>query len=309
MKKITLYGIGLILIIVLGAALFIAVRIAAAAVQAERKWQSTQVDMIQDFGSTSQLEILPLYEEAGDPNRYQIGHGLSYLIKTESATILLDVGNNPTEADATPLSVNMKALDVSWDQIDALFFSHFHPDHVGGVETWKAHEASLGKAALDFQVRPVYIPSSFNVPGTEPTLLMEPTVISSGVASTGAIEYGETFPIALYTGSGAEQSLAVNVEGKGIVLIMGCGHPKVERIVTRAEELFEPPVVGIVGGFHYEHQSAEDVQTHIEFLQARKPLIVAPSPHDSSAEALQTFQSAFAGAYREIQVRTPVLFP
>ena len=48
------------------------------------------------------------------------------------------------------------------------------------------------------------------------------------------------------------------MEGKGIVLIMGCGHPTVERIVARAEALFEQPVAGVAGGFHYEGKSARD---------------------------------------------------
>lgn len=42
---------------------------------------------------------------------------------------------------------------------------------------------------------------------------------------------------------------------------MGCGHATVERIVARAEALFEQPVVGIVGGFHYDGQNKKEVQS------------------------------------------------
>jgi glyoxylase-like metal-dependent hydrolase (beta-lactamase superfamily II) len=138
MKKIILFAISIILVTAFAPGLFIIVRQARAAAQAEGKWQSTSVEVLKDFGSTRRLEILPLYEEVGDQRIYQIGHGLSYLIKTDSATILMDVGNNLTEADISPLSLNMKALNVSWDQIDAVILSHFHPDHVGGVTAWKA---------------------------------------------------------------------------------------------------------------------------------------------------------------------------
>lgn len=307
MKKIIFFAIGFAIVAFLAVVLFITARQAWAAGQAERAWQSNQVEALKDFGSTSRLEILPLYEEAGDANLYQTGHGLAYLIRTDSATLLMDVGNNPGETGTLPLLQNMQALGVSWDQIDAIIFSHFHPDHVGGVKAWKAGQASLGMDTVDLQNTPVYAPSSFDFQGASPILLPDPTVLGPGIATTGTIEFGETYPVSLYKANGAEQTLAVNVEGKGIVLIMGCGHPGVERIVARAEALFEQPVVGIIGGFHYEGKRAKDVQPQIEFLQARDLLLVAISPHDSSQEALQAIKGAFPEEYRDVQVGLPII--
>jgi len=34
-------------------------------------------------------------------------------------------------------------------------------------------------------------------------------------------------------------------------MITGCGHPTMERLVSRAETLFGKQVVGVVGGLHY----------------------------------------------------------
>ena len=48
-----------------------------------------------------------------------------------------------------------------------------------------------------------------------------------------------------------EQALAVNVEGKGIVLIIGCGHQTLERAVARTETLFDAPLYGVIGGLHF----------------------------------------------------------
>lgn len=309
MKKIILVAMGMILVTALAAGLFLILRQSSAAAQAERKWQSHHVEVLKDFGSTSRLEILPLYEEAGDQSIYQIGHGLSYLIRTDSATILMDVGNNPTETDVTPLSLNMQVLGVFWDQIDAVIFSHFHPDHVGGLAAWKAGRVSLGIEDVDFDGKPVYAPSNFDFPAASPILLLDPHVLSLGVATSGTIEYGETYPMSLYKASGAEQVLAVNVEGRGIVLIVGCGHPTVERIVARAEALFDQPVVGIVGGLHYEGFGFDDVQPHIEFLSSHNLKLVALSPHDSSPEVLDAFQSAFADRYQTLRVGETIQFP
>lgn len=80
-------------------------------------------------------------------------------------------------------------------------------------------------------------------------------------------------------------------------------------MVARAEALFGQPVIGVVGGLHYEGKSLEDVQPHLQFLTARQLQLVALSPHDSSLEALQAFQAAFPNVYQPIQVGQTIQFP
>jgi 7,8-dihydropterin-6-yl-methyl-4-(beta-D-ribofuranosyl)aminobenzene 5'-phosphate synthase len=102
--------------------------------------------------------------------------------------------------------------------------------------------------------------------------------------------------------------LAVNVAGRGLALITGCGHPSLERIVARAEALFDRPVVGVIGGLHYEGMAAAELAPHIDFLAAREPAIVALSPHDSDALAIDAFRRAFPAAYRSLEVGQPIHF-
>lgn len=115
--------------------------------------------------------------------------------------------------------------------------------------------------------------------------------------------------MSLFEPKGSEQALVVHVEGKGLVLIVGCGHPTLEKLVERAESLYDLPVIGVVGGLHYEGATAEDVQPHIRFLDARRPKLVALPPHDSSSQALEAFQAAFPEAYQVIQVGGQIQFP
>jgi metal-dependent hydrolase (beta-lactamase superfamily II) len=65
----------------------------------------------------------------------------------------------------------------------------------------------------------------------------------------------------------------------------------------------------VVGGLHYEKLTAKQVQPHIQFLEPRQPKLIALSPHDSSPEALDAFQSAFSGAYQTIKVGQAIQFP
>ena len=124
-----------------------------------------------------------------------------------------------------------------------------------------------------------------------------------------------------------EQALAVNVDGKGIVLIVGCGHQTFPKILKRTEALFEEPICGIIGGFHYAvrggpikimgmcpHEyggtwklpwqpvTKEEMQENVKLLKQRNPKIVVLSPHDSSETSLETFRTVFPKEYREIKI-------
>lgn len=55
-------------------------------------------------------------EEARASDEFFIGHGASYLIRTDAATILLDVGNNPEQQDVAPFAQNMEKLGIDWNE-------------------------------------------------------------------------------------------------------------------------------------------------------------------------------------------------
>jgi len=55
----------------------------------------------------------------------------------------------------------------------------------------------------------------------------------------------------MYIGRIDEQALAINVEGKGIVLVVGCGHQTLDKLLTRTAQLFGEPIYGVIGGLHY----------------------------------------------------------
>ena len=259
--------------------------------------------------STSQLEIIPLYEEAGSTDDFYIGHGVSYLIRTDAATVLMDVGDNPDGLSLPPFEQNMRKLGISWDEIDRIVISHPHPDHVGGVEAWKAHTVSMGDFELpaDLGERLLFVPAPVKVKGAIHATI--PTLLAPDIATTGVLTYPEVYPLSLFEPVGTEQALVVLVDNEGLVLISGCGHPTLERLVERAESLYGGPVVGVIGGLHYEDTSAEDLQPHIHFLQTRQPKLIALSPHDSNSLVLETFKNAFPDAYQPLAVGEIIQFP
>ena len=155
----------------------------------------------------------------------------------------MDVGFNRAKQHPSPLLHNMQTLGVSPDDLDYIFFSHLHLDHMGGMREQKTGQFSLSQGPVKLPEITVYAPdtlspSSWN-PGPRVKVIKEPEVLSPGIASIGVIPRN-----IFLMGYTQENSLAINVAGKGIVLVIGCGHQKIERIIERTRQLFdEPPIL------------------------------------------------------------------
>ena len=288
--------------------------------EAEEDWQRKQSELtkITDFGSTKSLEILPLID-------WKVAHdglvgepGVAYLLRTDHATILFDVGLNAKAEDPSPLVRNIRELGVEVGQIDSIVITHPHGDHTGGPKRSAEESFSLAGLQIDLEKIKVYTPEPMRYPGIDPTFADDPTVIAPGVATTGVITN-----YFFFMGETPEQALAVNVEGKGIVLIVGCGHQSLRKIVDRTEALFDEPIVGVLGGLHYpitegrnigihryvgtgklpgEFLTVEDVQANVDYLKAREIAVVGLSPHDSCDTSIEIFRKSFPEAYRDIVV-------
>jgi len=281
-------------------------RLQWARYQISQEKQSVSSSTPVDIGETSRLEILPLYENAAQEG-LQSGHGVSYLIRTDDANILFDLGYNITAASPSPLEENMDRLGISMDEIDIIVISHRHPDHVGGQNWWTKRTFSLdGVNQPSLGDLPIYIPEEMTYPGSQPTLVNMPMRLANGIATTGIITYAQPFPIWLAIPSGEEQALAVNVTGKGIILITGCGHMGLESLLAREEAVFDIPVVGVVGGLHYGNADPSSLQPQVQLLNGLDPILVALSPHDSSQAVLDDFAQAFPQVYTAIVVGQPI---
>ncbi len=286
----------------------------------------TKLTRLSPIGSVRQLSILPLIDFYANAPELTTEPGVSYLVMADDTTILMDVGWNTKRKHPSPLLENMKHLGVSVSELNMIFISHPHVDHLGGMKEQKTRTFSLSQGPVSIPAIPVYAPveisgSRWN-PGFSAKVITAPTVLKEGIASIGPI------PRALFLmGYTLEQSLAINVEGKGIVLIIGCGHQTIERIIERAQAIFDEPIYGIIGGLHYPVNGGRimvgplniqkivgsdnppwrsineaDVGHAIEAIKRASPTIVGLSAHDSSDWAIDQFRKKLAGKYVEVRV-------
>ena len=278
------------------------------------------VAKLTDLGSTRTLEILPLVDWNVASSSLRGEAGVSYLIRTDRSTILFDVGGNLEGSDPSPLVANMRQLGIKLADIDTIVISHNHSDHVGGLQYAMQRTFSLDSKQGDLQGKRVYVTIPMTYPGIEPVVVRAPAVIAPGVATTGPI------PTKIYMGPVNEQALAIQVEGKGVVLIVGCGHQGLSRLLDRTAELFDAPLYGVIGGMHYPvprgrfigkdgrdtqrwasygpetGPTPEDVQRDIDLLAGRGPQWVSISAHDSSDEMIDLFRTKFGARFHNLRV-------
>lgn len=307
--------------------LFLINRFNAGQKTIKNEWDNGKVESFKDFDSTKELEIIPLIDWLTKSDEFVGEPGVSYLIKTDEGSILFDVGFNRAGKTPSPLLHNMEKLGINLSDFDTVFISHNHLDHVGGMKNQKKNTFSLGDEAIDLSDKKIFTPIPMKYQDKNTQYIPEPFVLKNGVASIGTISNFDFF-----MGRIDEQAIAVNVEGKGIVIIVGCGHQGLKKIIERTETLFDEPIYGIIGGLHYpvtdsrtkvagikmqkflgtcrlpwKPYTQEVVKEQIAFLEKRKPAVVAVSAHDSCDTILDDFRAAFPTEYKDIIVGETII--
>ncbi len=147
--------------------------------------------------------------------------GFSALVEAKGKKILFDTGGS-----GSILLSNMEKLEIVPGEIDDVFISHPHFDHVGGLSAFLDQNNEVK----------VWVPRCFRgvKNAKEIIQIMNSRTLYKGIHSTGELE-------------GIEQSLCVETS-KGIVIIAGCSHPKMEHIIDAASEFGN--VYAIIGGLH-----------------------------------------------------------
>lgn len=210
-------------------------------------------------------QITVLYDAFGTDAAMKKDWGFSALVEISGKRILFDTGNDPDI-----FAANVKAKGVDLTNIDFLVLSHRHSDHMAGLN----YVLSVNPAVKIYAPKEGFgiygssLPSSFyrkdeSLPpemryyGGKP-----PEVMKFGTAWQGAnielidktteIAPGITLIALVSDAPGTrelkELSLAVNTSD-GVVLVVGCAHPGIEKIVEAATAI-NPKIRLIAGGFH-----------------------------------------------------------
>ena len=207
-----------------------------------------------------------------DP-RLRTSWGFAAWLEYGDQTILFDTGG-----DGKLLLHNMAMLELDPQTIDIVILSHSHGDHTGGLGAVLAANPQLT----------VFVPKAF------------PTRFKNQVRATGAstVEVGDSvkiLPGLWSTGqmgtSLFEQALVARTE-QGLVIVTGCAHPGVDRMVAQAMRGGQDEILLVVGGFHLGGASRRQMGKIISEFQRLGVRQVAPC-HCTGDRARQTLRQAF----------------
>ncbi len=321
MKKLLLVLVSL-LVIVSGLVYWKNYNLQKAIKKADAAFANYVPPKISDWGSTERVSIIPLIDWHSETPDLKTEAGVSYLIQTDNHTILFDLGYNAEQQDPSPLQQNMAKLGITLDSIDMIVISHNHFDHVGGHQWMNANTFSLGNVQTDLGTKKIFTPIDMTYPGQKPITTQTPQILETGIATIG------TIPAELIIGKIDEQSLAINIKGKGILLIVGCSHQTIPKIIKRTQDVFSEPIYAIIGGLHFpipegrlmmagglidaqrvgsgngpfDQLTQKDVDANIKLLKDLNIQVIGVGGHDSSDEIIEQFAKEFGTAYRHVKV-------
>lgn len=284
--------------------------------QSDSTWKSDQkrLKKIEDFGYTNKFELIPLVEHLSGNAAFKKGEGVSYLIRTDNSTILFDTGIDDDSLRCV-LRYNLEILGIDISEIDMLFISHNHEDH---QNEWKWINDKTFVNTENKNILPdikVYVPDDKIDLKIAKVFSSDPVKISEGVYTTGIIK------APMFFFSTQEQGLMFNVKDKGIIIVTGCGHQTVEKILQRHEKLSNIPLYGILGGLHFpidgdsekymsyfitnklpwEAFTLSDVDKRIELLKKQNIKLISVSTHDSSGKTIESFKKDFSKEYQDLR--------
>ena len=260
--------------------------------------------------STAQITVL--YDAFGKTPGLQRDWGYSALIEYGGKRILFDTGNNPEI-----LEQNAKAKGVDLSKLDFVVLSHRHGDHMGGLP----YLLRVNPAVKIYAPKESFGVYGSDLPGTfyrkDPSLPREqryydgnpPEVLRSGSAWPAANfqlvdKNTEIAPdihlITLVSDKPGtlelrELSLAINTP-EGIVIVVGCSHPGVEKIVAAAVAI-NPRIHLIAGGFHLVLTSDADIDKIVTTLHDTFGVEYIAPGHCTGEPAFTALRKAFGDRY------------
>ncbi len=162
--------------------------------------------------------------------------GWSAYIEAHGYKVLFDGG-----ASTSTLKFNAERLGLNLSHLDFAVLSHHHGDHYGGFRY-------VGEVAEGLRV---YSPPGeleyLRKWGLNPVPVTDPLKVGKGLWLTGPLSGGWIL----------EQALAISTR-EGLVVVVGCSHPGVHRLVRAARDVSGLDLFLVVGGFHMPSEQVLD---------------------------------------------------
>ena len=247
-----------------------------------KKGQIMQAEENTPVAAAKNLNITVCYDNNPYKEKLITAWGFSCVIRGTEKIILFDTGG-----DGSILLTNLEELGINPKEIDLVVLSHIHGDHVGGLPSFLEKNSEVV----------VYLPKSFPKAfkdkvkeyGAKIVEVQESLKICQEVYSTG--EMGTLIK---------EQSLIIQTK-KGLIIITGCAHPGIVKIVDKAKDLFKDDVLLVMGGFHLGGENKGEIENIISSFRKLGVNYAGPC-HCSGDSARQLFKKEYGENFINVGV-------
>ena len=225
------------------------------------------------------MRITVVYDNNPHSQGLETGWGFSALLTGTGKTILFDTGRDRS------LLNNMEKLAIDPDSIDIVVLSHIHGDHTGGLGSFLEKNSKVTVYLLkSFSKR---FKDNVQAHGAKIVEVERSLEICENVCSTGRV--GKLIK---------EQSLIIRTEA-GLIIITGCAHPGIVKIVNTAKDLLKDNILLVMGGFHLEWTFRGKIEKIISTFKQWHVRYVGPC-HCSGERARSLFEKHFGKNYINI---------
>lgn len=202
--------------------------------------------------------------------------GYAVYVSYEGKKILMDTG-----IDEESLAHNMKAAGITLDDLDLVFLSHKHFDHIGGLHYVRSKRPSL----------PVFVPPGGGF--ADPKGLKE---VKEHLRVGPNLYLIRTQNDNKYAEISDELSLLIKTK-KGPYLLTACTHTGFFNILEEAKRVAGETIFLHTGGTQLNQASESTIQSHVGKLKTLNVTRVSPS-HCSAADHVQEpFKKVFGANY------------
>ena len=179
--------------------------------------------------------ITIVYNNVSIDENLESGHGFSCFIECPDKKILFDTGDNPKK-----LRNNLEKLNILPEDLDILVFSHNHHDHIGGMDAILKNNF---KGTLCF-------PNSF--PKKFKDRIKNRQIRHFDVIQMEEIIENVYVGPEMFSFFAPKEIPLTLVTEKGLVVITGCAHPGIARMLKKVKSILKKDIYLVLGGFHME---------------------------------------------------------
>lgn len=224
------------------------------------------------------IKLTVIYDNVNYNKELRTDWGFACLVEGLDKIILFDAGR----FDDTFMS-NMSKLKIDPHQIDELFISHDHPDHIGGVMKFLEIRPKIN-VALVKSFRSGF-KKALRKLGADITEISQPSIVTKNCLSAGEMKSFVK----------NEHALVIRTD-KGSIILTGCAHPGIVEIVERTKKITNDEVLLVMGGFHLLMDSGASIRKKAMQLKELGVQYVAPT-HCSGEEAQQIFAEIYGDRF------------